>query len=133
MAQALKVIRIDEAAQVSFGPLSHYQALVTDDEAELDIRTGIQTAKPGYVAKRHYHPYVEILHVLQGEVYAWQGEDEANAVRLGKGDTLVIPANTWHSFRVTGDEEMRLLGTHMSPQRIVFYVDGTTSVMGRPT
>jgi hypothetical protein len=29
-----------------------------------------------------------------------------------------------HTFRVVGDEVLRLLGTHVSPQRIVNYRDG---------
>lgn len=131
MSKGMTVIRIAEQPSVSFGPLSHYQPLVGDDEASPPIRTGIQTAKPGYSAKLHYHPYVEILHILEGTCEAWMGGEEDKKVSLTQGDTLVIPAHTWHSFRVTGEREMRLLGTHMSPQRIVHYEDGTTSVMGK--
>ena len=45
-------------------------------------------------------------------------------VRLGPGDTIAIPPETLHSFRVVGDAPMRLLGTHVSPRRIVNYADG---------
>jgi mannose-6-phosphate isomerase-like protein (cupin superfamily) len=131
MSNRMTVIRIDEQPTVSFGPLSHYQPLVGDDAASPPVRTGIQTAKPGYAAKLHYHPYVEILHILEGTCEAWIKGEEGEKVALKPGDTLVIPAHTWHSFRVTGQREMRLLGTHMSPQRIVYYEDGTTSVMGK--
>jgi quercetin dioxygenase-like cupin family protein len=132
MADALQVIRLDDAETIAFGPLSHYQPLVGDAEHPLPIRTGIQTAQPGYAAKLHYHPYVETLHILDGAAEAWVGGKEEQKVLLKKGDTLVIPPHTWHSFRVAGAQELRLLGTHLSPQRIVFYDDGTTSVLGKP-
>lgn len=131
MTDAMQVIRLEETATISFGPLSHYQPLVCDDERPLPIRTGIQTAQPGYEAKLHYHPYVEILHILDGMAEAWMGGQEDARVMLKQGDTLVIPAHTWHSFRVAGTQELRLLGTHLSPQRIVHYQDGETSIMGK--
>ncbi len=131
MAESMQVIRLDDTETMSFGPLSHYQPLVGDDEHPLPIRTGIQTARPGYAAKLHYHPYVEILHILEGAAEAWMEGQEDAKVLLKKGDTLVIPPHTWHSFRVAGEQELKLLGTHLSPQRIVHYQDGTTSIQGK--
>ena len=46
---------------------------------------------------------------------------------LRKGDTIAVPPETPHAFRVVGDQELRLLGTHVSPKRIVNYQDGVTS------
>ena len=132
MPEALTVIRYADAAQVAFGPLSEYRPLVNDDHSDLAIRTGIQIARPGYEAKLHCHPYVEILHILDGEAEAWQRGSEASKVTLKAGDTLVIPARTWHSFRVKGKAALRLLGTHLSNQRIVHYVDDTVSFGGNP-
>jgi mannose-6-phosphate isomerase-like protein (cupin superfamily) len=43
---------------------------------------------------------------------------------LGKGDTIALPPGAPHSFRVVGDVPLRLLGTHVSPTRIVNYRDG---------
>ena len=128
----LKVIRYDAAPEVAFGPLSEYRALVSDDCSDLTVRTGIQTARPGYETKCHWHPYVEIIHILDGAAEAWERGREESRVTLRAGDTLVIPARTWHSFRVTGDETLRLLGTHVSNQRVVHYDDGTTSLGGKP-
>jgi mannose-6-phosphate isomerase-like protein (cupin superfamily) len=48
-------------------------------------------------------------------------------VRLRRGDTIALPPNTPHAFRVVGDQELRLLGTHASPKRIVSYQDGADS------
>jgi quercetin dioxygenase-like cupin family protein len=121
------VIRLEETEQVSFGPLSHYQPIVGDDEGTTPVRTGIQTAQPGYVAPMHSHPYLEILHILDGEAEAWVEGQEDRAVRLRKGDTIAMPPDTPHAFRTVGDQVLRLLGTHASPKRIVAYKDGGES------
>src|SRR3982750_2170823 len=97
MVDPLKVIRYEAAEAIAFGPLSDYRALVSDDCSDLTIRTGIQTCRPGYEAKPHWHPYVEILHILDGAAEAWEVGRENSAVMLRAGDTVVIPARTWHS------------------------------------
>jgi len=52
------------------------------------------------VADSNDHPYMEILHILDGTAEAWiDGRDESK-VRLEKGDTIALPANVPHSFRV---------------------------------
>jgi quercetin dioxygenase-like cupin family protein len=109
---------------MKFGPDATYQPILGDAEGSFPIRTGIQTSQPGYVAPLHSHPYTEILHVLEGRAEAWLEGQEAHPTRLGPGDTIAIPPETRHSFRVVGDVPMRLLGTHLSPLRIVSYADG---------
>jgi mannose-6-phosphate isomerase-like protein (cupin superfamily) len=123
----LQVIRLDQTERVSFGPLSHYQPLVGDDQGGTPVRTGIQTAQPGYAAPVHSHPYVEILHILDGVAEAWIDGKPESAVVLRKGDTIAVPPDTPHAFRVVGEEVLRLLGTHVSPKRIVNYRDGVAS------
>ena len=122
--RAPKVIRLDEAEIVKFGPDSHYQPILGDEAGSTPIRTGIQTAQPGYVAPMHSHPYLEVLHILEGAAEAWLEGQEARPVLLRKGDTIALEPNVPHSFRVVGDETLRLLGTHVSPRRIVDYKDG---------
>jgi mannose-6-phosphate isomerase-like protein (cupin superfamily) len=122
-----QVVRLDETPRVSFGPLSHYQPIIGDDQGTTPVRTGIQTAQPGYVASVHAHPYLEILHILDGIAEAWIDGQEDRAVVLRRGDTIALPSHTPHAFRVVGDQELRLLGTHASPTRIVHYKDGTPS------
>jgi mannose-6-phosphate isomerase-like protein (cupin superfamily) len=121
------VVRLDETERVSFGPLSHYQLIIGNDEGTTPIRVGIQTAQPGYEASLHSHPYVEILHVLEGTAEAWMEGGEDKPFVLEQGDTITFPASTPHSFRVRGDRVLRTLGTHVSPKRIVTYKDGTPS------
>jgi len=123
----IKVIRLEDTERVSFGPLSHYQPIVGDDAGSTPVRTGIQTAQPGYAAAVHSHPYIEILHILDGVAEAWIDGKPESVVLLRKGDTIAVPPETPHAFRVVGDQELRLLGTHVSPKRIVNYQDGVAS------
>src|SRR6266852_5646466 len=123
----MKVIRLAETEVVKFGPDAVYQLIIGDDQGTTPVRTGIQTAQPGYVAPVHAHPYLEILHILDGTAEAWIDGQEDRAVLLRKGDTIALPPDTPHSFRVVGDQELRLLGTHTSPTRIVKYKDGGPS------
>src|SRR5881396_1524338 len=119
-----KVVRLEDTDIVPFGPLAYYQPIIGDEEGTTPIRTGIQTSQPGYQAPVHSHPYMEILHILDGTAEAWVEGQEDRPVRLQKGDTIAMPPGVPHSFRVVGDQPMRLLGTHASPRRIVDYRDG---------
>ena len=122
-----RVVRLEETETVSFGPLSQYQPIIGDAEGSTPLRTGIQTAQPGYEAPVHSHPYLEVLHILDGEAEAWIDGQEDRAVRLRRGDTIALPPHSPHAFRVVGDQALRLLGTHASPKRIVSYKDGAGS------
>lgn len=123
----MQVIRLADTEVVKFGPDATYQLIVGDDEGNTPIRTGIQTSQPGYVAPVHSHPYMEVLHILDGIAEAWVDGHEDSKVTLRKGDTIAIPPEVPHSFRVVGDEVLRLLGTHTSPRRIVSYKAGAKS------
>jgi len=123
----MQVIRLADTEVVKFGPDATYQLIVGDDEGTTPIRTGIQTSQPGYVAPVHSHPYMEVLHILDGIAEAWVDGHEDSKVTLRKGDTIAIPPEVPHSFRVVGDEVLRLLGTHTSPRRIVSYKAGAKS------
>ena len=120
----MKVIRLADTGAVKFGPDAVYQLILGDDEGTTPIRTGIQTSQPGYVAPVHSHPYMEVLHILDGVAEARMDGGEDEKVRLEKGDTIALPPNVPHSFRVVGDQPLRLLGTHVSPRRIVTNKDG---------
>jgi quercetin dioxygenase-like cupin family protein len=122
-----RVVRLDDAEIVKFGPDAHYQPILGDEAGTTPIRTGIQTSEPGYVAPMHSHPYLEVLHILDGTAEAWIEGGEDHRVILKKGDTIALQPNVPHTFRVVGDEVLRLLGTHVSPQRIVNYRDGGQS------
>ena len=120
----LQVIRLADTEVVKFGPDATYQLILGDDEGSTPIRTGIQTSQPGYAAPVHSHPYLEVLYVLEGVAEAWIDGQEERKVRLEPGDTVALPPNVPHSFRVVGDQVLRTLGIHASPKRIASYKDG---------
>jgi quercetin dioxygenase-like cupin family protein len=123
----MKVVRLDETEKVSFGPDAYYQLIIGDDDGATPIRTGIQTSEPGYVTQVHSHPYLEVLHILEGTAEAWLDGREDEKVILRQGDTIALPPNVPHAFRVVGDEILRTYGVHASPKRIVHYKDGATT------
>ena len=88
---------------------------------------GLRERLAGYAAPLHTHPYIEILHILDGVAEAWTEGKEDQPIRLEKGDTIALPPELPHAFRVVGDQTLRLLGTHVSPRRIVNYRDGGLS------
>jgi quercetin dioxygenase-like cupin family protein len=110
---AIKVVRLEDTEIVKFGPDAFYQPILGDEAGTTPIRTGIQTSEPGYVAPVHSHPYLEVLHILEGTAEAWVDGREADKVIVRKGDTVALPANVPHSFRIVGAEVLRLLGTHV--------------------
>ena len=126
----LKIAKLADASRVEFGPLAYYHPLVADGDTP--VRTGIQTSAPGYVAPMHWHPYTELLFIIEGEADVWlQGEEDAPK-RLKAGDCVALPPDIPHSFRTVGDSPMRLLGIHANPERISTYVDGRKVVGGYP-
>jgi quercetin dioxygenase-like cupin family protein len=120
----LKVVRLEETEIVKFGPDAVYQLIIGDDDGSTPVRTGIQTSQPGYETPLHSHPYLEILHVLEGRMEAWLEGDEDRKACLGPGDTVALPPNVPHGFRVVGQEVLRTYGVHASPRRVTTYVDG---------
>ena len=95
-----------------------YKTLVGDNEGSTPIRLGLQTSPPGFNTGIHWHPYMEIVIVLEGEGEAWiDGEGDVGTIR--SGTTMVFPPKVKHWFSVTGDKPMKTYGIHASPQRIV--------------
>ena len=119
-----KVVRLNEADPVSFGPLADYQRLTGEDG--LPVFTGVQTCRPGYATPMHWHPYVDCLFVPEGTMEAWLEGQENQPARLGPGDMIALPACTPHLFRNAGDTVLRILGIHASPARIVHRLDDAT-------
>jgi quercetin dioxygenase-like cupin family protein len=126
----LKIGKLADATRVEFGPLAFYHPLVADGDTP--VRTGIQTSAPGYVAPMHWHPYTELLFIIDGEAEVWLQGDEATPHRLKAGDCVALPPDIPHSFKVVGDKSMRLLGIHSSPTRISTYLDRETDASGYP-
>jgi quercetin dioxygenase-like cupin family protein len=76
------------------------------DGSELVADLYVRAGAPG--VPRHIHPALEeTITVVRGKVSAWS-PDEGERV-LGPGETLRVPANTGHSWRAVGDEDVRML------------------------
>lgn len=130
VAHSLKIAKLDNASRVEFGPLAFYHPLVADGDTP--VRTGIQTSAPGYVAPMHWHPYTELLFIIDGEAEVWLQGEEDKPHYLKAGDCVALPPDIPHSFRTVGDKTMRLLGIHSSPVRISTYFDRQTDANGYP-
>ncbi len=128
--QAPKVRKLGDASRVDFGPLAFYHPLIADGDTP--VRTGIQTSAPGYVAPMHWHPYIELLFIIEGEAEVWLQGGEAEPIHLGAGDCVALPADIPHSFRTVGERPMRLLGIHANPDRVVNYLDRKSDASGYP-
>lgn len=50
--------------------------------------------------------------------------DGVQTVELGKGDTVELHPGVWHAFSTSSTEVTRLLGVHLSSERIVNYKPG---------
>lgn len=119
-----RVSRIAETERVSYGPQSDLRVLVGDAAGSTPIRAALQTCQPGYDVPYHCHPYIEYLFVLEGSATFSIEVDGVQIVELGKGDTVELHPGVWHAFSTSRSEVTRLLGIHLSPQRIVNYKPG---------
>jgi mannose-6-phosphate isomerase-like protein (cupin superfamily) len=126
----LKIARLADAARVEFGPFAFYHPLVADGDTP--VRTGIQTSAPGYVAPMHWHPYTELLFIIDGAAEVWLQGEEDRPHALKAGDCVALPPDIPHSFRTVGDKPMRLLGIHANPTRVSTYFDRQTDGSGYP-
>lgn len=117
----MPVIRLEDVPKEAFHDGATYQTLVGDDAGSTPVRVGIQTSPPGFSTGTHFHPYMEVITVIEGEGEAWI-EGEEQVVAIGPGTTLVLPPGVRHGFRVTGSRPMKTYGVHASPDRIVHYL-----------
>lgn len=67
-------------------------------------------APPGYESPYHvHHREDELFYVLDGELECRYGEAGAGAAVAGPNDTVFLPRNVPHGFRVTSDDACRML------------------------
>jgi quercetin dioxygenase-like cupin family protein len=83
-------------------------------------------------APDHFHPYDEVIYVLEGEGMLEIGGEQAP---LRAGSCVHLPARLVHCLANTGESEMRVLGVFRpagSPAE-AYYPDGTAAVVPTAT
>lgn len=114
----MPVIHVDNVPAEGLHDGATYQTLVGDAAGSTPVRLGLQVSQPGFSTGAHYHPYMEIVTVVEGKGMAWI-DGEGGEAPIGPGATMVFPPGVRHWFRVTGDRPMKTYGIHVSPERIV--------------
>jgi mannose-6-phosphate isomerase-like protein (cupin superfamily) len=114
----MPIIRTTDIEDVPLHDDATYRTLVGDDEGSTPVRLGLQTSPPGFNTGVHWHPYMEIVIVLEGEGEAWI-DGEGDIAPIGPGTTMVFPPTVKHWFGVTGVSSMKTYGIHASPDRVV--------------
>ena len=82
--ETLKLKNLADVERDEFGPLGFYHPLVADGDTP--VRAGIQNPAPGYIAQMHWHPYEEILFIIESETEAWLEGGEHDPVCLSPSD-----------------------------------------------
>ena len=80
----------------------------------------LSTTKDGDGPPLHFHPYPEVIMVRRGSSTMFVGDQQ---VEGNAGLTLVIPANTPHTFSTRGPERYESIAIHTSPTFISTNVD----------
>jgi|SRR5690625_573076 len=89
-------------------------ALFTGADHHADISFFWVDSPPGEGQEFHWHPYAETWVVLHGEALIdTQIEDTRRAY---PGDIVTISAETIHRYRTGGDDNLRMICIHPSPQ-----------------
>ena len=66
-------------------------------------------AEAGQGPDLHWHPYPEVFVVQDGTAVFTAGDEE---LTVPAGNVVVVPAETPHGFKSTGDETLRVVSVH---------------------
>jgi mannose-6-phosphate isomerase-like protein (cupin superfamily) len=100
--------------------LSHRAARFEGKDHGTPISFFVTNHAPGEGPSLHRHPYPETFIVQQGTVAFAVGDTQ---VVTSAGNVVVVPADTWHGFTNTGDEPLRQVSVHASPEVIQEFLD----------
>lgn len=73
------------------------------------------TAPSGWESPYHvHHGEDELFHIISGKIECCYGEDGAERLHAGPNDTVFLPRDVPHGFRVVSDDPCRML-IHVTP------------------
>jgi uncharacterized RmlC-like cupin family protein len=76
----------------------------------------------GAKAARHYHPFETAIFVISGRARAYFGAHDEDAVEVGAGDFLYIPAGVIHSTENIGDVPVEYILARAAPEEVAYTV-----------
>jgi mannose-6-phosphate isomerase-like protein (cupin superfamily) len=88
---------------------SRTATLFEGGEHGADISIFVTRTPPGAAVELHVHPYPETFLLLEGSGRWTSGEE---VVELGPEQILVVPPETPHGFRNTGDAPLLVVSIH---------------------
>jgi mannose-6-phosphate isomerase-like protein (cupin superfamily) len=100
--------------------LSHRAARFNGKDHGTPISFFVTNHAPGEGPSLHRHPYPETFIVQEGAVTFTVGEEQ---VVTSGGNVVVVPANTWHGFKNTGDGPLRQVSVHAAPEIVQEFLD----------
>ena len=116
MKPDIQVLTYPEAAKKAFdwGNLTWFAGRSLGNSTEMTV--GRCVLKPGQGNPRHHHPNcTEILVVIQGRIEHTGPKGEK--VKMGEGDTVTVPPNTWHQATNVNDVDAVLFIAFSSADR----------------
>jgi mannose-6-phosphate isomerase-like protein (cupin superfamily) len=75
---------------------------------------------PGKGPGLHIHPYPEVFVVEEGEATFTAGDEQ---VVVTGGHVVVVPAETWHGFKNSGEETLHIVSIHPSGEIVQTWLD----------
>ena len=101
---------------------------VSGDQTNGEYALVDHTAPPGWESPYHvHHGEDELFHLISGEIDCYYGEEGSERMHAGPNDTVFLPRDVPHGFRVVSDEPCRML-IHVTPSRFEKFAEEA----GRP-
>lgn len=93
--------------------LSPTAALFEGGASGLPVSIFVTQYEPGGRVSQHLHPYPEVFVVHAGTArFTVGGEDTL----VPAGNIVIVPAETPHGFACEGDDTLRVVSVHPSPE-----------------
>jgi mannose-6-phosphate isomerase-like protein (cupin superfamily) len=106
-----RVARTTEVASFEHAPGGRVQFFHGDEHGFGPVTVAISSTPPEAGTPEHRYPCSELFVVVDGQGTYRVGDVEVVAE---PGDVVFVPADTWHSFRSTGEVPLRPVGVFPS-------------------